>query len=115
MAHHGPNPFDGKKNEDKKLLVSKDRAETMRELLDATKFKGAVHSFPEGKLTKQDEGAIQFAIGSKGNKVILDFGTSVHWVGMTPQQAAELASSLLSKAREVGRKNGETITLMLGK
>lgn len=111
MAHHGPNPFD----DPKAFKTFKTQQERLRELLDTTGFRGALGEFPEGHLTKQDEGSIQFAIGSKGDKVILDFGTSVHWVGMTAQQAAELASSLLDKAREVGRRNGETITLTIGK
>ena len=120
MAHHGPFPWDGDepppwaKDEPAKLRTFKTQQERLRELLDTTGFRGALGEFPEGKLTKQDEGAIRFAIGSKGDKVILDFGSPVHWVGMTAQQAADLASSLLSKAREVGRRNGETVTLTIG-
>ena len=115
MSHHGSNPFDGKKDKGKKLEVPKDEVDAMRMLLDTTQYRGATMHFPDGKLTPQDEGGIQFAIGSEGDKVILDFGTSVHWVGMTAQQAAELASSLLSKAKEVGRRNGQTVTLLIGK
>lgn len=114
MAHHGPNPFDDPE-EAKKLEIARSRNERIRNLLDTTGFRGALGEFPEGQLTKQDEGAIQFAIGAKDGKVILDFGTPVHWVAMTPQQAADLASSILSKAREVGRMNGETVTLTIGK
>lgn len=113
MSHHGPGPFDN--DDPKKLETFKSRQELMRELLDTTSFRGALGTFPEGQITQKDEGAIQFAIGAKGDKVIIDFGTSVHWVGMTAQEAADLASSLLAKAREVGRRNGETVTLTLGK
>lgn len=107
MAHHGSDPFDG----DQPAFQA--RQELMRKLLDTTGFRGAIGSYPEGKLTKGDEGAIQFAIGEQDGKVVIDFGTSVHWLGMTPQQAADFASTLLAKARLVGRKNGETITMTI--
>lgn len=109
MAHHGPNPFDGKDIQPSNMELRQKRAELMRGMLDATGFKGALGDFPEGALTKQDEGAIQFAIGEMNGKVIIDFGTSVHWVGMTPQQAADFASTILKRARQTARKNGETV------
>lgn len=111
MAHHGSDPFDGEPEDFERKVA---RNKLMRDLLDHTGFKGALGEFPEGKLTKTDEGAIKFAIGEKDGKVILDFGTPVVWVGMTPQQAAELASTILKRAREVARKNGETVSFMIG-
>jgi hypothetical protein len=112
MSHHSSEPFD-EEPEIQKLKI--ERNKLMCDLLNTTGFRGALGDFPEGKLTKTDEGAIQFAVGHKDGKVILDFGTPVHWVGLSPQQAADLASSILSKAREVGRMNGETVTLVIGK
>jgi hypothetical protein len=106
MSHHGSGPFDG---------PSESRKEHLRKLLDTASFKGALGDFPEGQLTKSDEGSIQFAVGIEKGKVVLDFGTPVQWVGMNPQQAADLASSLLSKAREAGRLNGEVVTIVIGK
>ena len=111
MAHHGSEPFDGEPEGPEKKIA---RNKLMRDLLSTTGFRGALGDFPEGKLTKTDEGAIQFAIGEKDGKVVLDFGTPVHWVGMTPQQAAEFASTLLKRAREVARKNGETVSFVIG-
>jgi hypothetical protein len=111
MSHHGRNPFDG---EDGPGFQR--RQKMMRDLLTtAAEFRGAMGEFPQGKLTPQDEGAIRFAVGEQGGKVVIDFGTAVHWFAMTAQEAADLASILLSKARLVGRKNGETITLTIGK
>lgn len=111
MSNHGSEPFDGKpeKFEDKI-----ERHKLMRDLLDTTGFRGALGEFPEGKITKTDEGAIQFALGVKDGKVVIDFGTPVHWLGMTPQQAADLASAILKKAREVARTNGETVGFTIG-
>lgn len=110
MGHHGSEPFDEESDFEKKV----GRDKLMRELLDTTGFRGALGDFPEGKLTKTDEGAIQFAIGEKDGKVVIDFGTAVHWVGMSPQQAAEFASTLLKRAREVARKNGESVSFVIG-
>lgn len=104
MSHHGSDPFGG----------APERKETFKKLLDSTAFRGALGDFPEGQLNKTDEGAIQFAIGVKDGKVILDFGTPVAWVGMNPQQAADVASLLIKRAREAGRANGESIAFTIG-
>jgi hypothetical protein len=106
MSNHADEPFDGPDFQRMHQL--------RRQLLDTTGFRGAIGAYPEGKLTPSDEGNIQFAVGECDGKVVIDFGTSVHWFAMTPQQAADLASSLLSKARLVGRKNGETIAMTIG-
>ena len=113
MSNHGPNPFPQFEDDEDKPTFQK-RQELMRALLDTTGFRGATGDFPEGKLAADDEGGIQFAIGEADGKVVVDFGTSVHWLGMTPQQASEFASTLLNKAREVGRKNGETVSFVIG-
>lgn len=113
MAHHGSEPFDDDPEAPKKFEALQKRNALMRDLLNTTGFRGALGDFPEGQLTKSDEGAIQFAIGTKDGKIVIDFGTPVHWVGMTPQQAADFASLLLKRAREVGRANGETIAFTI--
>lgn len=105
MAHHGSNPFDGRPGSPDFLR----RQMAMRELLNTSSFRGAIGDFPQGQLTKADEGAIQLAIGEKDGKVVIDFGTPVCWLGMTPQQAADFASTVLKRAREVARRNGETV------
>lgn len=107
MAHHGPNPFGS--GDDEQPDFQK-RQQLLRDLMaSAADFRGALGDFPEGKLTKEDEGAIQFAIGERDGKVVIDFGTPVHWLGLTPQQAADFASTVLKRARLVARRNGETV------
>ena len=107
MAHHGSDPFD----EPERLQRMED---LKKKLLDTASFRGALGDFPEGQLTKMDEGAIQFAIGEKDGKVVIDFGTPVAWVGMTPQQAADFASTLLKRARLVARQNGDSVGFTIG-
>lgn len=110
MSHHGSEPFDDFDPERKAS-----REKMLRELMSSAKdFRGALGDFPEGQLTKTDEGSIQFAIGVKDGKVVLDFGTQVTWVGLNPQQAADLASLLLKRAREAGRQKGEVVSFTVG-
>jgi hypothetical protein len=101
VSHHSDEPFE--------------RPEILRKLLSSVAdYRGAIDAYPHGKLTASDEGAIQFAVGVKDGKVVLDFGTPVQWIGMTAQDAADLASTLLSKAREAGRANGECVHIRIG-
>lgn len=66
MSHHGSEPFDGLP-EDPQRKAARDKL--MRELMSSAKdFRGALGDFPEGRLTKTDEGAIQFAVGEKDGK-----------------------------------------------
>jgi hypothetical protein len=112
MGHHGSEPF-GEEPEDMKA-----KRETFdafkKSMMDTTAFRGALGDFPHGQLTKSDEGAIQFGITVKDGKVVLDFGTPVAWVGMTPQQAADLASIIMKRAREAARANGEMVSFTIG-
>lgn len=110
MSHHGSSPFD-ESNDDPQFAK---RARLMRDLLNTTGFRGAIGTYPNGKLTPSDEGNIQFAVGEQDGKVVIDFGTPVAWIGMTPQQAADFASAILYRARLAGRRVGETITMVIG-
>lgn len=112
MSHHGPSPFQPNEPEDPYVERVK-RNKLMRDLLDTTGFVGALGDHPRGKLNADDEGAIQFKVGKESGKVVLDFGTQVQWVGMSPQEAASLASSLMKWARYAAREKGETVTLDL--
>jgi hypothetical protein len=131
MGHHSDTPFDGDPEAFKAFRemhqIRKDRQDDqrdkmdavqkrqtlMRDLLNTTGFRGAIGSFPQGQLTPSDEGAIQFAVGEQDGKVVIDFGTSVHWVGMTPQQAADFASVIMKQARLAARRAGESVAFTI--
>jgi hypothetical protein len=103
MSHHGSDPFDP------------ERKAAFDKLLNSTaQFRGALGDFPEGQMNKTDEGAVQFAVGVQGGKVVLDFGTPVAWVGMNPQQAADLATLILKRAREAARATGQMVSFTIG-
>ncbi len=62
---------------------------------------GATGQFPEGKLVDHDEGEIAFGVTNYEGKVVLNFNTAVHWLGMDAGQARLLARSLMSHATKV--------------
>jgi hypothetical protein len=67
----------------------------------ANLFLGATGQFPEGKLTKEDEGEIRIAIGHTPGKVVMDFGEKpITWIGFTPVQARQIAMMLMERADE---------------
>jgi len=74
---------------------------------------GATGRFPEGKLTKSDEGELAFAVQADPEKKLihLNFGKPVAWFSLTPQLANDLANSLLRHARAMGH----TAVVNLGK
>lgn len=110
MAHHSSEYPLGPRNDDADEI----KREQLRQLLlNTTGFKGALGTFPEGQLTPNDEGAIAFGLAVLDGKVTIDFGTPVRSVGMTPQQACDLAGDLVKLARAAARKNGEMVALTI--
>lgn len=100
MAHHGvfPEP-EGERNEVAKAL----RDFMQREA--KTIGLGATRAFPQGVVNDIDEGEIQFAIkgDAERQKVFLNFGKPVDFLGMTPQQAVEVGQLLIKHARAVSK------------
>jgi hypothetical protein len=99
MAHHFEIPEGG---EESRL------AKELRQLMAGEAKSlglGATRAFPQGVVNDLDEGEIQFAV--KGDeareKVFINFGKSVDVVGMTPQQAIDLAQCLIKHARAVAK------------
>ena len=95
MSHHGQNLEDISTN--------------FKELID---YQQKINkTYPNGKLSEQDEGALSFAVSSMGDKVVISFGEPTSWVGFTADQAAELGVLLIKRAKEAGIKNPITIEL----
>lgn len=59
---------------------------------------GPTGDFPQGKISDEDEGGIVFAIGRKDEKIFLDFGKPVSWIGMDRNTAINIGLSLLKQA-----------------
>ena len=62
---------------------------------------GATGQFPRGKLTDEDEGEIALAVTVDKNTLIIDFGKSVKWFGMSKEQAHQLADLIRRRADEI--------------
>lgn len=65
---------------------------------------GATGEHPRGQLSEHDEGGIQFAIGSTGDLVFVDFNTPVKSFAMTADQTLELAKTLRKHAKRTGSR-----------
>lgn len=63
---------------------------------------GATDDHPEGKIDPSDGGGIQFAMAAdrENHKVVLDFGKSVRWIGMNPEDAVAIGQALIQKAKD---------------
>lgn len=68
--------------------------------------------FPDGRLNKDDAGALALAVGVETGKVVIRFAKPVEWIGFTPQQAMDLANLLMQNARKAGSK--EPLTIRIG-
>ncbi len=106
MSHHGTEPGDPEFEGIRKLMAEMKSS--------ASSFRGPVGAYPHGMLSKADEGSLQFAIGDKDGKVVIDFGSPVAWIGMTAQDAMDLASALMKRARHVAAQTGQTVHVTIG-
>jgi hypothetical protein len=59
--------------------------------------------FPRGKLNREDEGAVEVAVGIQGDVVVLAFPKPVAWFGMAAEQAEEVAEMIKQRAQEARR------------
>jgi len=68
---------------------------------------GPIGKFPEGKIHKDDEGALKMFIGpvtdpnTKEVKLKIHFGTTVSWLVMTADQAMEFAKVIRKRAKKI--------------
>ena len=90
MSHHGNDPFPS----------SEPPPEVARRLSEAMQRVFGEH--PDGRLNKDDAGALAFAVGVEAGRVVLRFPKPVAWMGMTGDEALELAQLLLRHAKHAG-------------
>jgi hypothetical protein len=87
MSHH---------SRDRDIDIEYDNA--FRRMLEPADKLGKTGEHPRGRLTPTDEGAIRIAVGSKNGAVVIDFGTPVAWIGFSPQEARDVAASIVKHA-----------------
>ena len=84
MSHHGSNP----------------PPEVQQALRDA--MGQLLGEYRNGKLNADDAGALAFAVGVEAGRVVLRFPKPVAWMGMTGDEALELAQLLIKHAKSAG-------------
>ncbi len=64
---------------------------------------GPTGKFPQGKMSDHDDGELKvaMAVDKKNNRIVIDFGTPITWVGLSAEDARMLAISLLLKVKEM--------------
>ena len=64
---------------------------------------GPTGKFPKGKISEHDDGGLKVAIGvdKNHNRIIIDFGTKVSWIGFSAEEAEMLAISLLLNIKKM--------------
>lgn len=62
---------------------------------------GATGEFPEGQLNEHDEGELNIGMGIEGKNLIVDFGKSIEWIGMSKQQALQFADFIIKNANKI--------------
>lgn len=101
MAHHSEDEI----SSELAKFILQDR---LRETLASEAKKqnlGATGNFPLGKLSEDDEGELRLAIGHTPEKVLLNFGKPVAWIGFAPDEAEEIANLLKEHAAAI--RNGK--------
>jgi len=105
MSNHSSIPNDEIRDACEKLFsANQPTGEEFAKMIDASSNElgfGATGEFPEGKITDDDEGEIQFGVTTKDEKVVLNFGKPVAWFGMTRDQAEKLGRLLINRAKGI--------------
>lgn len=101
FQHHGEG--EGERSEALRKLFADQQAAFQR-FQDQVNGR-AKRAYPFGRLCAEDEGELAFAISGdpKTETVMVDFGKPVAFIGMTPQQAIELAQHLIRVARSTSK------------
>ncbi len=78
---------------------------------DEFRAMNANNAWPNGMMREDDEGVCAIAVGAENGNVVIQFSEPQKWVGMTPEQAVDLAQLIIARARQVAKK---PLTVTLG-
>jgi hypothetical protein len=65
---------------------------------------GPTKQYPHGKLNPEDRGELAVGVRVEKGMIVVDFGTDLSWVALTPESAIEFATVLLAKANAMLRQ-----------
>lgn len=97
MSHHGSNPLENNPLLRKLFEEAPTSGDPLKDL--QRKLQG---EYPDGRLNANDEGAMAVMIGHEKGKVVMQFATPTAWIGFTPEQAMDIAQTLITHARKAG-------------
>lgn len=97
MSHHGNNQLGDNPLLRKMLQAAEPTGDQLKDA--QRKLQG---EFPDGRLNLRDEGALAVMIGHENGKVLMQFPQTTAWIGFTPEQAIDIAQSLITHARRAG-------------
>lgn len=99
MGHHGTQAPYSEMNEEQMKKIMEGFKEKIPQLNMADQLNlGPTGKFPMGHLNQDDEGEIRIGITSSNGKVVIDFGKPIHWIGFSPEQAKQIAETLIARA-----------------
>lgn len=58
-------------------------------------------NFPDGKITEDDEGVLGIQLFMHDDRLILNFGKQVSWVGMDRKTAMTVGQALIDRAKDL--------------
>lgn len=67
---------------------------------------GATGNFPKGKLNQDDGGELRTALYIKDNRLIIDYGKLVAWVGLDKKAALQYAQAIIAITDNLVDDNG---------
>lgn len=59
------------------------------------------------QLNKVDDGKIKLAVGIKDGQVLLNFGKSISWLGLSAQQAEEIGKKMRKLSKKLVKRGGK--------
>lgn len=62
---------------------------------------GATGEFPDGKLSKEDEGELKIALSVESGRLVVRFGKEVGWLGFDKATAVAFGTAIIERAREL--------------
>jgi hypothetical protein len=57
--------------------------------------------YPDGKISETDDGALNFRIFIKKERLIISFDKNISWIGLTKNQAIELSKRILKMSEDL--------------
>ncbi len=95
------------------MINRRNQNELIKDIMTEKKISkrpGPTGDFPDGQIFKDDEGALNIGIASDKEKgiVIMDFGSPVKWIGLSPEDIYGLTKVMIEKANEIDISIKET-------